>query len=190
MAKKKVGVCEFAKVKTACPFELTEAEACVFDSIAEEHVSGHGTDLLFWHQDVEHSIRDPLYDEPIDRAWRGPYALKGFVEYMAGQPQMDEQGMTVRWRGFIWIARSALESAGAPAPLEGDVLKFWDNKFFTEHSVNSDEDAIHGPPPSGYFFDVINADDDGHIFDTGHFVGLKLEVMRRTEFTPERRLET
>jgi hypothetical protein len=37
---------------------------------------------------------------------------------------------------------------------------------------------------------VINADDDGHVFDTGHFVGMVLQVMRRTEFTAERRLDS
>lgn len=189
------GHCEFVRAETACPtrckpFSFSDKEACVFDKIAQEHTEAIGTTLYFWHQDIEHSIRDPLYDEPIDRAWDGPYKIKGYVEYMEGQPQMQEQGMTVRWQGTIWIARSSLEDAGAPAPLEGDVFKFWDNKFFTEHSVNADEDALHGIPKPGYFFDVINADDDGHIFDEAHFVGMRIQVMRRTEFTAERRLES
>ncbi len=187
--------CNFAKVDTVCPpkcgpFELDESEACFFDSIAQEHVGAHGTDLTYWHQDIENSIRDPLYDEPIDRGWAGPFKMKGFVEYMGGQPQMAEEGMSVRWQGRIWIARAAVEAARAPVPLEGDVLKFWDNKFFTEHSVNSEEAALEGDPKPGYFFDVINVDDDGHVFDTGHFVGLVLTVMRNTVYTAERRLES
>lgn len=186
--------CNFAKVETSCPpkcgpFELEESEACFFDSIAQEHVKAHGTDLMFWHQDIEASVKDPLYDEPIAREWAGPYKIKGFVEYMAGTPQMQEEGMTVRWSGRVWVARVELEERGAPAPLEGDVFKFWDNKFFTEHSVNADEAALHGSPKPGYFFDIINVDDDGHVFDTGHFVGLVITVSRRTEFAAERRLE-
>jgi len=195
MTKKKAGVCEFARVETACPtrckpFSFSEQEACVFDSITKEFTEAIGTSMYFWHQDLEASIRDPLYDEPIDRVWAGPYKLKGYVEYMEGQPQMQEQGMTVRWQGELYIARSSLEDAGAPAPLEGDVLRFWDNRFFTDHSVNTDKDAVDGTPKPGYYFDVINADDTGHIFDEAHFTMIKLTVMRRTEFTAERRLES
>lgn len=195
MAKNKAGVCKFAKVTTACPtkckpFSFSEQESCVFDSIAQEHTEATGTTMYFWHQNLEASIRDPLYDEPIERAWKGPYKIKGYVEYMEGQPQMQEQGMTVRWQGNLYIARATLEDAGAPAPLEGDVFKFWDDKFFKEHSVNSDEDALAGTPSPGYYFDVINSDDTGHIFDEAHFTGFKLTVMRRTEFTAERRLES
>lgn len=187
--------CSFAEVKTPrpknCnPFELEESEACFFDHIAQEHVQASGTELRLWHQDIEESIRDPLYDEPIDRVWAGPFVLRGWVEYMGGQPQMQEYGMTVRWSGNIWVARKELEDRNIPAPLEGDVIKFWDNKFFTEHSVNADEQALEGSPHPGYYFDVINVDDKGHVFDTGHFVGLLIQVQRRTEFTAERRLET
>lgn len=195
MPKKKAGVCKFAKVTTSCPtkckpFEFSDMESCVFDSIAKEHTEAVGTTLYYWHQNIEESIRDPLYDEPIDRAWLGPYKIKGFVEYMEGQPQMQEQGMTVRWQGALYIARASFEEAGAPAPLEGDVFKFWDDKFFTGHSVNEDKDALEGTPSPGYYFDVINSDDTGHIFDQAYFVGFRLLVMRRTEFTAERRLES
>lgn len=188
---KGTGSCDFVTLKSAScpvkcsPFQLDDSESAFFDSIAQEHVQAHGTELYFWHQDLEESTRDPLYDEPIDREWRGPYKIMGWVEYMAGQPQMREEGMVVRWEGRIWIARAELEEKGAPAPLEGDVLKFWDNTFFEEHGVNAEE-GVHG----GYYFDVINADDDGHVFDTGHFVGIVLNVLRRTEFTPERRLDS
>jgi len=147
-----------------------------------------GTDIMYWHQNVSRSVRDPLYDEPIERAWDGPYQLKGFVEYMESQPQMKEEGLTIRWQGTIWIARAAVEAISAPVPLEGDVFRFWNNRFFNQHAVNQDTDAVTGPPASGYYFDVTNVDDEGHVFDTGYFVGLRIRVMRRTEFTPERRL--
>ncbi len=195
MPSKKAGVCKFAKVETSCPtkckpFAFSEQESCVFDSIAQEFTEAIGTTLYFWHQDLSASIRDPLYDEPIDRAWKGPYKMKGFVEYMEGRPQMQEQGMSVRWQGQIFLARATLEAAGAPAPLEGDVFRFWDNQFFTNHSVNDDKDALQGTPRPGYYFDVINCDDTGHIHDEAHFTGFVITVMRRTEFTPERRLES
>lgn len=190
--KKCTGVvsCEFAKLPQCgpvrCgPFELDGTDGPMFDHFAQEHVNASGTDIMFWHQNLEESLRDPLYDEPIDREWSGPYRLKAWVEYIPGAPQMQEEGMTVRWQGSLWIARKTLEDGGIPAPLEGDVIKFWDNKFFTEHGVNAEE-GVHG----GYFFDVINVDDDGHVHDSGHFVGLTVTILRRTEFTPERRLNS
>lgn len=185
-----VGNCGFATLdkssQSLCAsFKLDDSESQMFDHFAQEHTEAHGTDLHLWHQNLETSTRDPLYDEPIEREWGGPFKLTGFVEYMAGTPQMREEGMVVRWQGTIWVARKELEDTGTPAPLEGDVIKFWDNKFFAEHSVNA-EHGVHG----GYYFDVINADDDGHVHDTGHFVGIMLTVLRRTEFTPERRLNS
>ena len=192
MAKKcsGVGSCVFVELKTSCQplcdsFKLDSSESQMFDHIAQEHTEAHGVDILYWHQNLGESIRDPLYDEPIERVWDGPFKITGYVEYMAGTPQMQEEGLTVRWQGTIWIARVELEDKNAPSPLEGDVLKFWDNKFFAEHGVNAEE-GVHG----GYYFDVINADDAGHVHDTDHFVGILLTVMRRTEFTPERRLDS
>jgi len=160
------------------------SELCMFDSIAGEHIEAYGTDLRFWHQDHEHTKRDALYDEPVDRAFKGPYLLKGYVEYAGGTPEMTEQGMRVTWAGNIWIARSSLEAANAPAPLEGDVISYWDVPFFAEHAVNSEEPV----PGKMYAFDVVNSDDDGHVFDSEAFLYFKLDVRRRTEFTPERRL--
>lgn len=184
--------CSFATLaktgpQTCGPFALDGRDAAMFDHFAQEHTNASGTDLLLWHQNLEESVRDPLYDEPIEREWDGPFAFKGYVEYMAGTPQMQEEGMSVRWQGTIWVARKELEDSKVPAPLEGDVLRFWDNKFFTEHSVNAEEAALHG---AGYYFDVINVDDDGHVQDSDHFVGLTITVMRRTEFTAERRLNS
>jgi len=185
---KKCFSCEFAKLKTSgpqkCgPFALDGRDAAMYDHFAQEHLQAIGTDMLLWHQDLAQSIRDPLYDESIDREWQGPFKFKGFAAYIAGSPQMREEGMVVRWEGTIWVARKELEDTGTPAPLEGDVIKYWDDKFFAEHGVNAEE-GVHG----GYYFDVINVDDDGHVQDDAHFVGLTINVLRRTEFTPERRL--
>lgn len=189
MAKKNSG-CEFATLqKTQChpacePVRLDGSELQMFDSIAQEHVKAHGTEILYWRQDLDRSQRDPLYDEPVDRSFRGPYKVYGFVEYAAGQPETTEQGMRVTWAGTVWIPRVEFEQSGAGSPLEGDVLQYWNVPWFGEHGVNSEE-----VPGRGYYFDVVNADDDGHVFDSAAFVGFKLEVRRRTEFTPERRLE-
>ena len=181
--------CDFAQVDTekpsGCdPFALTGSEICLFDHFVDEQLQIYGTPIEYYHQDIEASTRDPLYDEPIARVWKGPYCLKAYVEYIAAQPQAREEGTRVTWNGTIWISRKSLEDIGAAAPLEGDVIRYWSNKFFKEHSVNGEH-----VPGADYYFDVINSDDDGHLFDSANFTGFKLTVSRRTEFTPERRLE-
>jgi hypothetical protein len=182
--------CKFANVEGEdCPatcegMVLDSKELCVFDSIAQEHVDAHGTDVKFYHQDIPGSSRDPLYDEPVDREFRGPYKLKAFVEYPPATPEMTENGMRVTWTGSVWVARAALEVHGIPAPLEGDIFQFWDTvEFYKEHSVGHEH-----VPGAGYYFDVVTVDEDGHVFDSEAFVGFKCEIRRRSEFTPERRL--
>jgi hypothetical protein len=183
------GSTQFAELPGSCaakcpPFKIDDSEGGVFDHFAQEQVKAVGPDISYWHQDLDASTRDPLYDEPIDRVWRGPFKLTGFVEYMEGQPGMREEGSFVRWEGRIWLPRKELEDNNAPAPVEGDVIQYWDDRFFADFAVN--DEAV---PKAGYYFDIIKASDDGHVGDTSHFVGFALQVVRRTEFTAERRLE-
>jgi len=106
----------------------------IFSKGYEEKIEAHGTDVKFYHQDIEGSERDPLYDEPVDREFRGPFKLKAFVEYIPGQPEMTENGMRVTWAGTLYVARATLDNRGIPTPLEGDVFQFWDEiAFFKEH---------------------------------------------------------
>lgn len=182
--KPQAGFCSLAGCEKS-KFVIDGSEIATFDHFAVERTEATGTNLDYWHQDIEGSVRDPLYDEPIDRKWKGPFKIVGYVEYAPGQPEMREEGMRVTWTGTIWMARKAIEDAGAPAPLEGDVIRYWPIPFFAEHGVNSEKSAVR---TAGYFFDVVNCDDDGHIGGAAAFVGFKLEVRRRTEFTPERRL--
>lgn len=178
--------CTFAKVEgTPCgSFRFDGAELCLFDSIAEEQLQRAGTPIQYWQQDIENSKRDPLYDEPISRSWRGPYNLMAFVEYAAESMEAREEGTRSVWNGVLWIARISLEQAGGKAPEAGDVVRYWaDAAFYAKHSVIGANE-----PGSGYYFDVTNVDTDGHLFDSSKFVGFKLELARRTEFTPERRL--
>lgn len=85
----------------------------------------------------------------------------------------------------VWIARKSIEDIRAPQPNESDVLRIWNTPFFNEWAVDN---APSGQPNTGYFFDIIDVDDDGHLFDSPTFVGFKLSIKRRTEFTPERRI--
>lgn len=181
--------CNFAVVKSksgvACaPFRLDGAETCLFDSIASEQVAISGTPIQFWHQDIESAVRDPLYDEPISRAWLGPFTLMAFVEFAPNSTEAREEGTRATWTGSIWVPRTSLEQAGSFAPEPGDVIRYWsDVGFFNAQSVLGANE-----PGSGYYFDVTNVSTDGHLFDSSKFIGFKLDVSRRTEFSPERRL--
>lgn len=181
--------CNYAVVDMACgenacaSFEMNASELCFFDGLLEEHIEIIGTPIEYYSQDIAGATRDPLYDEPIARKWRGPWRFKAFVEHAPAQPEVREEGFRVSWSGTLFIPRISLERVGAPSPLEGDVVKYWENKFFTRHATGG-----KGDPGGGYYFDVTSVDDDQHLFDTSAFLGFKLGIARRTEFAPERRL--
>jgi hypothetical protein len=77
-----------------------------------------------------------------------------------------------------------VEEAVAPVPSEGDVLQAWNIPFYQKYSTAEQEPL----PTAGYYFNVVDVDTDGQLFDNPTFVGFKLKLNRRTEFTPERRL--
>lgn len=164
---------------------LSASEQKLFDSVANEVVAIAGTDIMYYELDIPNSKRDPLYDEPVERAWKGPYALKGYVDAPIGVPESREEGFRTTWECTVWISREAFEAVKAGSPTEGDVLQFWDNTFWNIDEAAQGEANI---PRVGLYFDVIAVDPDGVLFDNPQFVGFKMTVRRKSEFTPERRI--
>lgn len=164
-------------VKPAGSMTLGDSERFLFDSFAQEHVRTSGTPMEFWSQDIEGSERDPLYDEPIVRKWAGPFKIVGYLQRPDSIPEAREEGIRQTFPSEMWVARKEFEDANAPPPKEGDVMRVWNLPFYADIGDGK-----------GYFFDVIDSDEDGHLFDQASFVGFKLHVNRRTEFTPERRI--
>lgn len=180
--------CKFATVKTSCPttcppFVLEPSNLCFFDSIVQMQTQATGTPIEYWSQDYKAQVRDPLYDEPIQRVWRGPFKLKAIVEYTPSEAESREEGYRVTWNGSMFIARRDLEDAGAPPPNSGDVVRYWQNKFFAQYASGGNND-----PGAGYYFDVVNVSEDQHIYDSAAFLGFTVRLARRTEFAPERRI--
>jgi len=167
----------------SCTFELSRAEEPILSCWAKEQIDIAGVSIELFHLDIEGSVRDPLYDEPIERVFQGSYVLKGFVEYPESNPEAGESGLKGIWTATLWLPRLSVEQAGAPVPAEHDVVRFWNEPFYKKYSVL--EQDIEG---AGYFFDVTKVDEDGHIFDQPGFVGFKLNLKRDTKFTPERRM--
>lgn len=167
----------------SCSFELDEKEMCLFDSVAGEVVAIAGTDIEFFHLDIEASVRDPLYDEAVERVFQGSFLMKAVIEYPSSAVQADEYGVKRMWDASAWIPRSELEGKNAPLPCEGDVIRIWKTPFFNEQSVMDQK-----IPGAGYFFNIVSIDTDGHPFDGPGFVGVKCTLKRSTDYTPERRM--
>lgn len=170
------------------PLKFDAAEGPMFDSVANEHLGIIGTDIEYFSLDVKGSVKDPLYNEAKTRAYKGPFKVKGFIEYPENAPEIREEGIRAVWNAQAWIPRRALEEAGCPVPNEGDVLRIWKTPFYDQGWAGGND--THAIPGAMYAFDCVNINDDGHLFDNPNFVGYKIELRRRSEFTPERRIDT
>lgn len=164
--------------------QMPECEHALFDSIAQEHVQILGTDIDYFSHQVGDSTRDALYDEPVKRAYQGPFRLKGYIAWPDSQPEVRMEGWRTTFSAEAWIPRKDFEDGHCPDPSETDVLRIWKIPYYDKNwSVDGDN-----VPNSGYFFDILNVNDDGHLFTSPTFVGYRLVLKRRTEFTPERRV--
>jgi hypothetical protein len=182
----KKGVAPFVTYKRVAPCpdkllslsDIADKEKDMFDSFSQEQVKIAGTTMDLYKLNLDRSKRDPLYDEPIERVYDGPYRMKCVMDYPASIPSTGEEGFRIEWPASVWIPRKELEDADAPTPFEGDVIRVWDTPFYRSFKV----------PASGFYFDVINVDTDGHLHDTPTFVGFRVTLKRRTEMAPERKI--
>ena len=162
---------------------LSDREQKLFDSYAQETTKISGTDCEYYSLDIACSTVDPLYDEAVKRVFKGPYLVKGFLRFPKQRVMVAPDGATVLWDSELWLARLDMEKVLSPPPQPGDVVRFWNTRFF-----NFDAAFEEKVPKSGMYFNVINVNTDGHLFDNPTFVGFKLDLKRNTSFTPERRV--
>jgi hypothetical protein len=172
------------------PFHLGDQDTPLFERIAREHTHIIGCDIEYWVLDVQKSKTDPVYGEPLERSWAGPYRVVGYAEYPAGTTTSDEIGTRISWVSTAWISRLAFEQQGTPVPGEGDILHItWERaRQVFSGAIGGDGDVVPPGQKIGYYFDVIQVDDDGHIFDSAAYVGYRYDLKRRSEFMPERKL--
>ncbi len=186
--KKPVRILPYPTLRKVAPypfptFQLPECEHDLMSSIAQEQVGIMGTDVDFFHHAILKATRDALYDEPITRVFEGPFRVKGYVTWPDTQPEASQEGFRTVTGAELWIARKELEDKRCPVPSETDVVRIWNTPFFNDWAVDGED--TENP---GYFFDVLNVNDDGHLFDSASFVGFRMTLKRRTDFTPERRI--
>lgn len=163
--------------------QLPECEHDLFDSVAQEHVNIAGTEIDYYSHQYLKSPKDPLYDEPIKRIYTGPFRMKGFAVWPDDTPDIKMEGWRSIINSEIWIPRLTIEQAKCPVPNETDVIQIWDTPYYEEWATQGP--LIEG---AGYYFDVLNVNDDGHLFDSARFTGFKMLIKRRSDFTPERRI--
>lgn len=171
-------------------FDLEKERAELLKCWAAEQIQAAGTTLDYYSQAVRKAILDPLYNEPEQRVWEGPYRFKAHVTKPEQNFETREEGSRILFDGgVLWIPLLSVEQSGMnDTPKEGDVVRFWQSRFFDEFFALDFEGGSPPPPEAGYYFDVIRVNDDGHIFDTANFAGFRCDIKRRLEFTPERRL--
>jgi hypothetical protein len=165
---------------------FSDSELGLFDTIAAEHSRTAGTPIDYYSLSMDDSVKDPLYNEPSQRAWKGPYRIIGWFEWPDATPEAWEEGRIVTFSCTGWLSRKILEDARVPVPGTGDVLRVWNTPYFNAAGGDLTASTNQDGSNLGYFFDVLNANDDGHLFDSAAFVGFKLTLNRRTQFAPER----
>jgi len=166
-------------------FALTDCERALFDCITSEHVNIIGTPIAYYTQNQSQSIVDPVYNEPVKRAWLGPYLLKAFVT-LSKQTGVAMEGLSSSFDGEMWLPRSECERVNMLAPGEADIVRLWDTPYFnTQFAVDG-----FNIPGAGLFFSIVDVAEDGTLFDNPSFVGFKCVLRRTTQQTPERKLVT
>lgn len=164
---------------------LGDTERFMFDLWAQEHTRISGTNFEYFPIDLAESKKDPLYNEAETRVFGGPFKIIGWIELPIGTSEMQEEGMHKTFGPKAWLARKEVEDQSMPAPKIGDVLHVWDLPFYEVQSTSE----IAKSPGAGFYFEVTEVNTDGQLFDTPSFVGFTMNLRRRTEFTPERRLD-
>lgn len=172
-------------VRCSCVFDFTRENEIIHAYTAQEQAEIAGTSIHYWVQDRVNTKLDPLYNEPIERVWVGPYQIKVAVKWPDDTFEVREDGARKLWTAQVTIPRITMEKVQmVSVPEEGDVLRIWDLPFFEAVAQGVNRDT----PKAGFYFDVIRAAPDGVPLSNGLFTRYILDIKRRTEFVPERRL--
>lgn len=161
-------------------FRLDGAELFLRDLYAQEPTNIGGTVCELFTRDIANSVVDPLYGEPSQSSFNGPYRLMASVEWPEATPEVDDEGLRDLWPSGVWIPRKTIEEVGARAPREGDIVRFWELPYFDLTAGNNQPGT-----KAAFYFDVIQVNDDGHSHDDATFVAFRCNLKRRSDAPPE-----
>ena len=114
---------------------------------------------------------DPLYNEPVDWSYKGPFRLRASVQFV----EWDNRDESVRDEGY----ESSWDATVGIAKLN------WD-RFVGEGYVPKTSDVLK---VNGRWWDVaMKTGESGAVLDTDKFVGYQLGLVARSKFTPDRKI--
>lgn len=134
-----------------------------------------------WSQDVVSlgvSAIDPIYgtvNSHVSEFPNEPNIILGYVEYDEKGDKVEmpsEFGMQITKEARMTIPYLHFLVNDLDPPKTGDLVEFWANSW----------------EEFGVFYDVVKVSEDGLINDSSFFVQWILELRRRVEYLPERRL--
>lgn len=161
---------------------LDDSEVDLFDCINQDLIESAGTEVNYYALDASSTRNratvDPLYGEPVERAFDGPHRVYAVVKYPQYEPLAEEVGFGREWDAQAIISRISLDEKNLPYPSETDIIELWRTPYHDRWSMGK-----------GMFFDVVKSEHDGHINDSPTFTQFKLTLKRRSQFGAERRIE-
>lgn len=117
-----------------------------------------------------------VYSEPTESEFEAePYITMGHVNFdetSDKQVDVDDQGRRVGREAVLKVPVWHHQINDLPAPEEGDLVEFWADSW---HDL-------------GVFYNVIETYREGFIGNSPYFVEWHIELRRRDEAVPERRL--
>lgn len=137
--------------------------------------------VRYWHQELgEGGIQhiNPIYGTPKCTGSEFPNApdvIIGYVEYDEKSDlteAAEEFGRQIYREAKLTIPYLYFLENNIDPPKIGDLVEFWANSWHT----------------LGVFYDVVKVSEDGRINDSPFFVQWLLELRRRDQYLPERRL--
>jgi hypothetical protein len=156
-------------------------ELPLWDSVAQEPARLAGLPLRL-HSVRRSKNRHPLYAEPSvgEKEWEfsGPWEVYGALEYdQINDDQVEgaSEGIQEEADATLWVARKEFDDIEAPDPKPGDVVDFWERQPFNRRQFQ--------------YWDVINAQPGGNVFNAETFTMWKLTLKHRTRFSPKRKVE-
>lgn len=162
--------------------DADNSERVLWDSIAQEPAVLSGVTIRLWS--LRRAMnRHPLYGEPANPenngewSFGGPWEMNASIEFEESENvdhEATSEGSQKTGEATMFIARKELEDIGAPRPKMGDVISMWGELPFSSQYK---------------YWDVISADEAGHIMSTNAFVQYKLKLKHRTKFEPGRKVE-
>lgn len=149
---------------------LCDADRCLFDSVAQEVNTLAGTTGYIFQLEQEESVRDPLYDESTDMAYKQNSAGVEGIEcpILFKNPDRSatsgEEGFRLQKNAIVHVAVKDLTDRDLRRPRVGDIIKAW-----------------------GQYYDVTDANvGEAYVSDSGEIpVMYEVSVVRRSQAPPE-----